>query len=57
MTTSSTATVSDAQLQQMAAEILQEIPGPEVLLFGSCVPGEARPSSDVDLMIIVTDAW
>jgi predicted nucleotidyltransferase len=51
------ATVSEAQLQQMAAEILQEIPGAEVRLFGSHARGEARPSSDVDLMIIVTDAW
>ena len=57
MTTSSAATVSDAQLQQMAAEIPQEIPGAEVLLFGSHVRGKARPSSVVDLMIIVTDAW
>jgi len=51
------ATVSEAQLQQMAAEILQEIPDAEVRLFGSHARGEARPSSDVDLMIIVTDAW
>ena len=51
------ATVSEAQLQQMAAEILQEIPEAEVRLFGSYARGEARPSSDVDLMIIVTDAW
>jgi len=52
-----TGTVNEAQLQQMAAEILQEIPGAEVRLFGSHARGDARPSSDVDLMIIVTDAW
>jgi len=51
-----TGTVNEALLQQMAAEILQEIPGAEVRLFGSHARGDARPSSDVDLMIIVTDA-
>ena len=51
------ALVSESQLQQMAAEIHQEIPGAEVRLFGSHARGEARADSDVDLMIIVTDAW
>jgi predicted nucleotidyltransferase len=51
------ATVSEAQLRQMAAEILQEIHGAEVRLFDSHARGDARPGSDVDLMIIVTDAW
>jgi predicted nucleotidyltransferase len=51
------ATVSEGQLQQKAVEIFQEIPEAEVRLFGSNARGEARPSSDVDLMIIVTDAW
>ncbi len=51
------ALVSEALLQQMAAEIPEEIPGAEVRLFGSHASGDARPSSDVDLMIIVTDAW
>ena len=61
MTTTPSATpkasVSEAQLQQMANEILQEIPGAEVRLFGSHARGEPRPDSDVDLMIIVTDEW
>jgi predicted nucleotidyltransferase len=51
------ATISEAQLQQMAAEILQEIPEAEVRLFGSHARGQGRSDSDVDLMIIVTDAW
>jgi predicted nucleotidyltransferase len=51
------ATVSEAQLQQMAAEILQEIPGAEVRLFGSHARGEARSDSDIDLLITVTDDW
>jgi predicted nucleotidyltransferase len=57
MTTTPSNTTTEAQLQQMAAEILQEIPGAEVRLFGSHARGDARPSSDVDLMIIVTDEW
>lgn len=52
-----TATVNDDLLRQMAAEIREEIPEAEVRLFGSHARGDARPSSDVDLMIIVTDAW
>ncbi len=41
--------ISEAQLQQMAAEIREEIPEAEVRLFGSHARGEARSSSDVDL--------
>ena len=61
MTTTSHATtqalVSESQLQQIAAEIHQEIPGSEVRLFGSCARGEARPDSDIDLLITVPDDW
>jgi predicted nucleotidyltransferase len=45
------ATVSEAQLQKMAVEILQEIPGAEVWLFGSHARGQGRPDSDVDLLL------
>jgi uncharacterized protein len=51
------ALVSEAQLQQMAAEILQEIPGAEVRLFGSHARGEARADSDIDLLITANDGW
>ena len=57
MTTTPRATVSEAQLRQMAAEIHAEIPDAEVRLFGSHARGDARPSSDVDLMITVSDDW
>jgi predicted nucleotidyltransferase len=61
MTTTPNATpqdlVNEAQLRQMAAEIRAEIPDAEVRLFGSHARGEARPSSDVDLMITVSDDW
>jgi predicted nucleotidyltransferase len=51
------ATVSEAQLRQMAAEIHQEIPGAEVRLFGSHARGMARPDSDIDLLITANDSW
>ena len=51
------ATVSEAQLQQMAAEIHQEIPEAEVRLFGSHARGQGKPDSDVDLLITVSDQW
>ena len=57
MTTIPLRTVNDALLRQMAAEIREEIPEAEVRLFGSHARGDARPSSDVDLMITVSDDW
>ena len=57
MTTTPSFAVSERQLQQMAAEILQEIPGAEVRLFGSHARGEARPDSDIDLLITAKDGW
>jgi predicted nucleotidyltransferase len=61
MTTTPNATpqafVSEAQLQQMAAEIRQEIPGAEVRLFGSWARVDARAVSDLDLLITVSDDW
>jgi predicted nucleotidyltransferase len=57
MTTTPLGTINESVLRQMAAEIREEIPEAEVRLFGSQARGDARPSSDVDLMIIVTDEW
>ncbi len=41
----------------MAAQIHQLIPAAEVRLFGSRARGQARPDSDVDLLITAPDAW
>lgn len=41
----------------MAAEIRAEIPDAEVRLFGSRARGDSRSSSDVDLLITVSDSW
>ena len=58
-TTSATpeSTVNKALLQQIASDIRAEIPGAEVRLFGSHARGNARPGSDIDLLITVTDDW
>ena len=57
MTTAPAATISETQLQQMAAEIQAEIPGAEVRLFGSHARGDARADSDIDLLITASDSW
>ena len=57
MTTTPSSAVNESLLRQMVAEIREEIPEAEVRLFGSHARGDATPSSDVDLMIIVTDEW
>lgn len=54
---SSAAPPIEQRLASMAADIRQLIPGAEVRLFGSHARGEARPDSDVDLLITAPDAW
>ena len=49
--------VNEARLRQLVAEIREEIPEAEVRLFGSHARGVARPDSDIDLLITVTDDW
>jgi len=51
------AAIGEEQLRAMAAAIRAEIPEAEVRLFGSRARGEARPDSDVDLLITAPDAW
>ena len=47
----------DQRLAAMAAQIRQLIPAAEIRLFGSHARGQARPNSDVDLLITAPDAW
>jgi len=51
------AVIGEAELREMVAAIRAEIPGAEVRLFGSRARGDARPDSDVDLLITAPDAW
>jgi predicted nucleotidyltransferase len=55
-TTAPAASIED-QLTAMACEIQAVILGAEVRLFGSWARGTARPDSDIDLLITVTDDW
>jgi predicted nucleotidyltransferase len=52
-----TATPIEQRLASMAVSIRQLIPAAEVRLFGSRARGEARPDSDVDLLITAPDDW
>ena len=47
----------EERLSGMAAAIRELIPAAEIRLFGSRARGEARPDSDVDLLITAPDAW
>lgn len=47
-----TADVTDDMLQQMATVIVREVEPERVILFGSHARGDARPDSDVDLLVI-----
>jgi len=57
MTRTPLVSVNKALLRQMAAQIREEIPEAEVRLFGSHARGQAKPDSDIDLLITVTDDW
>jgi len=47
-----TPSVSDDLLAQMAQVIVREVKPERIILFGSHARGEARPDSDVDLLVI-----
>ena len=45
-------TVTEKVLDEMVAAIVQEIDPEQIYLFGSRARGDARPDSDVDLLIV-----
>ena len=45
-------TVTEKVLDEMVAAIVQEIDPKQIYLFGSRARGEARPDSDIDLLIV-----
>ncbi|MFY9822926.1 MAG: nucleotidyltransferase domain-containing protein [Thermoanaerobaculia bacterium] len=52
-----TAEVSDDLLSQMAQVIVQAVEPERIILFGSHTRGEARPDSDVDLLVIEREGF
>ncbi|HEV7505556.1 MAG TPA: nucleotidyltransferase domain-containing protein [Thermoanaerobaculia bacterium] len=51
------AEVSDDLLSQMAQVIVQEVKPERIILFGSHARGEARPDSDIDLLVIEREGF
>ena len=45
--------VSLADIQKLASEIAREFTPEQVILFGSYAKGNARPDSDVDLLVVM----
>lgn len=49
--------VTDALLRQMAQAIVDEVDPEQIILFGSRGRGDARVSSDVDLLVIEAESF
>lgn len=50
-------TITDADLAAMSARIVETVHPERIILFGSHARGEATPDSDVDLLVITTEAY
>ena len=52
--------VDEATIQKAVELLQQAAPGSTIIVFGSCVRGEASEDSDLDVLVIeptVTDQW
>ncbi|MDQ6958808.1 MAG: nucleotidyltransferase domain-containing protein [Mariprofundaceae bacterium] len=47
----------EALLRQMVETIVREVSPETIILFGSRARGDARPDSDVDLLVVETDPF
>lgn len=54
---SAAAPIDDALLQRMADALVAAADPEQVILFGSRARGDARPASDVDLVVIETEPF
>lgn len=48
-------TVSDALLAEITARIVRGFDPERIILFGSQARGDARPDSDIDLLVVMPD--
>lgn len=49
--------VDDALLREMVVAVAQEVQPEAIILFGSHATGQARPDSDVDLLIVEAEPF
>ena len=49
-------TVDDNLMQEIVSRIVREAQPKQVILFGSRARGDARPESDLDLLVVKEDA-
>jgi predicted nucleotidyltransferase len=42
-------------LQRAVDVLVKQLPVEEIWLFGSCARGEARPDSDIDLLVVLSE--
>lgn len=47
----------ESLLRQMVSAIVNEVSPETIILFGSRARGDARPDSDVDLLVVETEAF
>ena len=49
--------MNDPLLRQMTAAIIEEVDPQQVILFGSHARGDAKPDSDVDLLVVESEPF
>ncbi|MBF0589002.1 MAG: nucleotidyltransferase domain-containing protein [Magnetococcales bacterium] len=50
-------TVTEADLELMRTRITESIHPEQIILFGSYARGDAKPDSDVDLLVITSESY
>ena len=55
--TSIYASIEESLLRQMVSTIVSEVAPETIIIFGSRARGDARPDSDVDLLVVETEPF